>query len=412
MRRASRLLGWLLLVACVACRREAPAPGGTAGGAPGGAADERAEQERVDRLRALPYLDFAPKAAGADERDGVILLDSARAAPGYSLYALRALCRAELVDLRGRVVNSWAAEGCGRWAQAELLPDGTLLVVARLGKSGRVLQRFAWTGEELWTRRLHTHHDAERTPDGRLLVLTKKQRSLELEGREIPVIGDRLILTDDAGEPLEHLDLLDVLPSGPAGGIIEPVHLRQRGASDILHSNSVEWMPFPALVGSSRVHGANRVLVSIRHQNLMVVIDWPTRKLVWSWGRGELDGPHDATWLANGNLLVFDNGLARGWSRVVEVDPKTDQIVWEYRADPKESFYTSALGGTHRLPNGNTMIANSHSGEAFEVTAGGETVWRFLTPYKNEKRQRAAIVRMKRYPPELVEPLLAAHRRR
>jgi hypothetical protein len=45
---------------------------------------------------------------------------------------------------------------------------------------------------------------------------------------------------------------------------------------------------------------------------------------------------HDPRPLPNGNLLIFDNGPHRRdhpapYSRVIEVDPRTRAIVWEYR---------------------------------------------------------------------------------
>ncbi len=107
--------------------------------------------------------------------------------------------------------------------------------------------------------------------------------------------------------------------------------------------------------------------------------------------------------LDNGNLLVFDNGLGRGFSRVVEVDPASGRIVWEYRADPPESFYTLSKGSSQRLANGNTLIADSDRGRAFEVTPEGEVVWDFFCPHLTPDGERAAIVRMVRYPRERVD---------
>jgi len=369
---------------------------------------QQAEQRRLDELRALPYLDFDPSAAPDRERDGVVALDSARAAPGYSLYTIRPFCQADLVDLRGRVVNSWRAKPCGRWAQAELLSDGSLLVVGRESKLGRVLLRYAWNGELLWRQRLAVHHDAEQTPSGELLTLTMRNREIELERGMRGIRDDLLTRLDANGNVLETRSLFDLFGAGPAPNPIQLVRVRARGVTDLFHANSVEWMRIESLFGTSPLYGPDHVLVSVRHQDLVAIVDWKRSRLLWSWGRGELDGPHDATLLADGHVLVFDNGLGRGWSRVVEVDPATNRIVWQHKADPPASFYTAALGGAQRLPNGNTLIANSHRGESFEVTPAGEIVWRFLTPHKNQKGRRAAIVRMKRYDAALVEPLLAA----
>lgn len=396
---------WLLAVfTLTACGERSPDTG------KGGETAAESEQQSLDRLRALPYLDFNPDAANQEERDGVVALDSARAWPGYSLYTVRPFCRADLVDLRGRVVNSWKSEPCGRWAQAELLPDGTLLVVGREGKLGRVLIRFAWSGEVLWSRRLAVHHDAEQTPSGQLLAIVMANREVDFDGARRRIRDDQLTMLDGDGQALESRSLFDLFGAGPAPNPLAWVRVRERGATDLFHANSVEWMSREELFGTAPVYSPDHVLVSVRHQDLVAIVDWKRSRLVWSWGKSELAGPHDATLLDNGNVLIFDNGLGRTFSRIVEVDPRTDRIVWQYQADPPESFFTAALGGAQRLPNGNTLIANSHAGEAFEVTPEGEVVWRYLNPHKNPRGQRAAIVRMKRYEEALVEPLIAAAR--
>jgi outer membrane protein assembly factor BamB len=111
--------------------------------------------------------------------------------------------------------------------------------------------------------------------------------------------------------------------------------------------------------------------------------------------------------LENGNVLIFDNGVRRQWSRVVEVDPRSGRIVWEYRAPEATAFFTRSRGGAQRLPNGNTLITESNRGHAFEVTAGGEIVWDFFVPLLDEKGHRATLVRLYRYESAFVEPLLA-----
>jgi outer membrane protein assembly factor BamB len=136
------------------------------------------------------------------------------------------------------------------------------------------------------------------------------------------------------------------------------------------------------------------------------VIDWDAKKVVWAWGQGEVSGPHDAVVLPSGNFLLFDNGLGRGWSRIVELDPKTRKIVWEYRAPQQESFYSQTRGANQRLPNGNTLIAQSDSGRAFEVTRDGEIVWEFLNPNLSEGK-RGALVRLRRIESGVVEGWLA-----
>jgi outer membrane protein assembly factor BamB len=144
------------------------------------------------------------------------------------------------------------------------------------------------------------------------------------------------------------------------------------------------------------MYSGDHVLFCTRHQDTIGIVDWRSKRLVWTWGQGVLSGPHDATLLSNGNILVFDNGLSRGWSRVLEVNPERNEIVWEYHARAKKDFFTASRGSNQRLPNGNTLVAESDKGRAFEVTPDGKIVWEFLNPFRNSKGDRATIVRFYR----------------
>ena len=99
-------------------------------------------------------------------------------------------------------------------------------------------------------------------------------------------------------------------------------------------------------------------------QDTIIVVNWPRQELVWAWGQGQVSAPHDASWLRNGNILLFDNGVASKRSRVVEVNPSSREIDWEYDGGQTGSFYSAARGSAQRLPNGNTLVAVSDSGRA------------------------------------------------
>jgi hypothetical protein len=102
--------------------------------------------------------------------------------------------------------------------------------------------------------------------------------------------------------------------------------------------------------------------------------------------------------LENGNILLFDNGVYRKYSRVIEIDPRSGKIVWEYKGNPPESFFYVDRGAAQRLPNGNTLIVDSAEGRVIEVTKSGEVVWEFYNPVIDAKEQkRAKIYRMMRF---------------
>jgi hypothetical protein len=69
-----------------------------------------------------------------------------------------------------------------------------------------------------------------------------------------------------------------------------------------------------------------------------------------------------------------------GFSRVLEVNPKNNKIVWEFRDESPLHFYASYISGCQRLPNGNTLICEGTTGRFFEVTPDKELVWEYVSP--------------------------------
>jgi hypothetical protein len=97
-----------------------------------------------------------------------------------------------------------------------------------------------------------------------------------------------------------------------------------------------------------------------------------------------------------GNILIFDNQGQGGYppaqtdplagTRVVEINPVTKQIVWQYSGRTSQhtdwSFYSPIVGSAQRLPNGNTLIDEGTDGRVFQVTPAGDIVWEYISPYK------------------------------
>jgi outer membrane protein assembly factor BamB len=87
-------------------------------------------------------------------------------------------------------------------------------------------------------------------------------------------------------------------------------------------------------------------------------------------------------------MLLFDNiGLKldsnnlRG-SRVLEFDPNTMELVWEYSGSPEQPFYSDSRASQQRLANGNTLITESNSGRIIEVDVTGTIVWEYYNPVR------------------------------
>jgi hypothetical protein len=131
----------------------------------------------------------------------------------------------------------------------------------------------------------------------------------------------------------------------------------------------------------SPIFKKGNVLVSIRNLDVIAIVDMERGVVVWALS-GMWRLQHDPQLLPSGNMLVFDNRGQRGMSGVLEFDPLTQEIVWAYRGNETNGFYSAGCGTNQRLPNGNTLITESFGGRAFEVTPEREIVWEYVSPHR------------------------------
>ena len=391
-----------------------------------GRPDER-WQERIEKLRAVPYVDLAAD-ADTGEVSGVVLWDRERAHPGYHLYCTRHTGEAFLADLSGRIVHRWdyfSDEESGSYHHAVMLGNGDLLAIKQHAK----LIRVDWDSRPLWERRYAVHHDLAPLQDGTLYAIVRDHRIY----RQMRVWFDAVVhLTADGGElrrwsTFDHLEelkaVLDtrsfldtVLDSALAGRPktgreatdIKAAVAKGRYDFDYFHINAVSLLPDNPLGRKDARFREGNLLICLRNVNQIAILEKGSCRVLWAWGEGRLQWPHHPTMLADGHILVFDNGVGRQYSRIVELDPRSGEIVWSYEAPQPEDFYSSARGSAQRLDNGNTLVCESDRGRAFEISAGGEMVWLWLNPDRQGDHRRT-VYRMMRLPHEAVDPLL--HRR-
>lgn len=183
--------------------------------------------------------------------------------------------------------------------------------------------------------------------------------------------------------------------------------------------------------GDDRFNPKN-IMISSRHANIIAIIDFEKGNIVWKIGPnysketeegkniGQIIGPHHAHIIPKGlpgagNLLIFDNGGISGYgmcgmpnkfrfySRIIEINPSTKEIVWEYShkkglslipSGEYHKFFSKFLSSAQRLPNGNTLITEGMSKRIFEVNQEKEIVWEFIFS--------GIVYRCYRIPPEWV----------
>jgi hypothetical protein len=211
------------------------------------------------------------------------------------------------------------------------------------------------------------HHDLQWVPDGRIAAIYRTKSEYT----------DDVVFIDQSGavswtwESKGRLD--DDFPTSP------------EEARDLTHFNSVQVVPDNPhhRAGDARFKAGN-VLISARNLNHIYMVDPATSEVVWSYG-GDLDWQHEAVLLGDdvpgaGNIMVFNNRYHSEdrRSEVIELDPRTDEIVWRYSV---EGFFSDTAGVAQKLPNGNVLITSSRGGRLFEVNPAGEQVWQWQPPY-------------------------------
>ncbi|MCD6221074.1 aryl-sulfate sulfotransferase [bacterium] len=189
------------------------------------------------------------------------------------------------------------------------------------------------------------------------------------------------------------------------GELKQLLNLNIKLEGDWAHINYCEMIGENLSAEKDKRFQKGNILFSYGALDLIGIIDYHTKKIVWAWGPRVLQGAHAPTMLKNGHILIFDNGIYRGWSRIVEMDPLTGEIVWEYHAEPKESFYSEIMSNAVQLPNGNILICEGTANRIFEITRDGEIVWDFISPF-NKITGGEGIYRAYRYSPEYVRVLL------
>jgi len=226
-------------------------------------------------------------------------------------------------------------------------------------------------------------------------------------------------------------------------------------ANDYQHFNNVNWVgpnKWYTLFRDQRFN-PEYIIWDARSSNITAIIatsdhpkgEWKKGDIVWKVGPnyqvpfdpefklGQIIGQHHAhmipsTLPGGGNILLFDNGGGAGWgpvfegapltytkdsplddpsraavnstmrnfSRVIEFNPRTMEIVWQY-AQPNPTadvngdgnywgderlFFSFFISSAQRLQNGNTMITEGATGRIFEVTKDNKVVWEFISPFR------------------------------
>jgi hypothetical protein len=333
---------------------------------------------------------------------------------GFTLYTATDGPRATLLDMQATVVHRWELPFRQAWPRAphvkdplpdkqihwfrcHLYPNGDLLAIYHADGDtpyGYGLVKVDKDSKLLWAYPGRVHHDLDVGEDGTIYTLTQKiidKPPAGLEFLSTPCLTDSLVVLAPDGRELETIPLLETFVSTPYAPILDsvprdlalrypggdpaPSHSRGRQLfrPDLLHTNSVKILS-QALAPKFPSFQSGQVLLSLRNLDALVVLDIARRRVVWA-AQGMWRMQHDAEFLDNGHLLLYDNAGSPRGTRILEYDPLTQSVPWLYAAEKERRFKAPFRGASQRLPNGNTLILDPDRCRLLEVTHEKELVW-------------------------------------
>lgn len=360
-----------------------------------------------------------------------------------------------LIDMDGNEVHRWPITGF----PPKMLPGGSLIGCTGVfpGSYDCVqMVQVSWDGERQWSfddwtdmdsgqTAARQHHDFQRdgnpvgyyaparefVDEGNTLVLAHYRTSVP-ELRDGELVDDAIYEVDWNGartgfewHAVDHIDEF-----GFDQAALDDIRTRSAMRLEWLHGNAVSRLgPNRWYATGHREFHPRNILYSSRRANFIAIISGSTGRVVWRIGPdfegrpeeplGQFMGQHMPHMIPEGlpgagNILVFDNGrseaygrpaVSRKWSRVVEFDPTTFEIVWQYgSATGFDSFYSPIVSGAQRLPNGNTLITIGVAGHVIEVTPAGDIVWEYQYDASSSGSNASWVYRAYRIAPDWLPP--------
>jgi hypothetical protein len=345
-----------------------------------------------------------------DGKKGVVVFDPAKTYGDYTFFSSAWGPKLDLIDLKGNIVHEWTIDWQKIWAdpkdwkfsdpplhsiisRAFLQPDGS--VIALFSGEGSIMGNYGMAKVDkdsklIWKYNDFANHDISIMPDGRILVLVGEIRETPhpaVSFLKPPFIEPYLVTLSPDGREISRLSVFDMFANSPAKKFLWQMAKEmnpQPANGDIFHPNTITRVTDEAAARNPAFE-RGQYLLSIRNFNMLAVVDLDLGKITWA-SYGPWHRQHSPEFIADGSLVMFDNmgnlGNAPGLSRVLNVDPVTRKILWEYDGTDKDPVFSSVNGGVDPLPNGNVLVTETETGRLFEVTRGKEIVWDYRAPQR------------------------------
>lgn len=363
------------------------------------------ESDRLNKLMALPYLQgYRP----APKEKNVTLYEKEKAFNGLNLVVSGHAPESYIMDMNGNILHKWHYDIDDIWPDKKKIETSAYWRRVYWFENGDILAMHVDMGivklnkdsELLWHFKGRPHHDLIVTENGEIYTLTRMAKIVPRINRKEGILDDHITILNSKGELLDDFSILGTFENSPFKFLLKD--MRKKG--DVFHTNTIRVFD-GTLAHLSPLFKKGNILISILRIDVIAVVDPIEKTVIWA-ASGSQNGmwyrQHEPILLENGHFLLFDNKGHKGYSKIIEFDPLTMRTFWEYKGDPKESFYSETCGTVHRLPNGNTLIIESDNGRVFEVTPEKEIVWEYRNPHRAGKKKEliATLLDVKRVRPE------------
>lgn len=370
----------------------------------------------------------------------------------YTLYSVMGNGNAYLIDTNNAVYHTWALGTSYRTGySAYLEPGGTLVKsIQNSGNqftggpiTGAVIKA-DWNGNITWhyvysTYAYCLHHDIYPMPNGNVLMIAYERKT----AAEVAAAG-----CNTFSQEMWPDKIIEVQPTGPTTGTIVWEwkawdHLVQNVNSSLANYQSSivnhpellninygaqkDWMHMNGLAYNPML---DQVTFSCHNLNEIYVIDHSTTTaeaashsggnsgkggdILYRWGKPAVysaTGPtiinvvHDAHWIPEGvpnagRLVCFNNrGVSNTQSSIDQVSAPVNGYLYDIilgQAFTPSSYtqrhacngYSSNMGNSQQLPNGNMLVCMATAGNLYEINPAGTTIWTFTASGPNAKAFR------------------------
>jgi hypothetical protein len=368
---------------------------------------------------------------------------------GYTLIAPMTSTNSYLIDRCGRVINSWTSDYLPGNV-VYLLETGQLLRSGKIagepfsgGGLGGHLELRSWDDEVIWHYEMansqnHLHHDVEYMANGNILVIAWDFHSNE----EAISLGRNPNLLDDG---FWSESIFELMPLGEEDAqivwewhfwdhLIQEFDPEKENYGDVsasprrlninfnlggdsgpgdayadwLHINSIDYHP-----------ELDQILLSSRKTSEIYIIDHSTtaeeaasssggnscyggdllfrfgNPFVYGQGSASdqvLDGQHDAHWIDNSTILLYNNRpLIAATSSIEKIIPLTDgageYLLSNDQFQPNETswslsddFFSAFISGVEQLPDNKLLVCNGLQGEIREYDEQENIIWTYVNP--------------------------------